>query len=113
MLNDSLQKKLFWFFTILILIFILFQLKKVYFREKVVFENYPEKEIVIQDSKFNLKGRVFNISNLYLNNKEYFLDENNKFNINLNLFKGCNKFILKVKTNSGSEIEKDILIYRK
>jgi hypothetical protein len=114
MLADGVKKKIIYFFLFFIILFVLFQLKKFYFREKLILDDFETKNtIVVNDNTFILNGNAKYIKGLYLNGKEFYLDENDNFSLEINLFNGFNEFQLKAITNSQNEILRDIVIYKK
>lgn len=113
MLVNSLKTKITLLFILFILIFTVIQLKNFYFRESVVLYNFENNDkIVVNNDYYHLKGKTNSIKKLFINNKEYFLDQNNHFDINLYLFQGYNKFNIKAVSRSNSEIKRDIIIYK-
>ena len=114
MFTDSFKKKLIALFVSIILIIILIYFWNFLNREKVVFYNWKENQIITTNkNKFNLKGKISFIKNIYLDNKEYFVDENENFDIPISLYDGYNEFYFLAKTFSNKEIRKKIIIFKK
>ncbi|HIP21942.1 MAG TPA: hypothetical protein EYG72_03285 [Candidatus Pacebacteria bacterium] len=74
------------------------------------FDEYDS--LVINKEYYNISGSTESIKNIYLNKKEYFLDENNEFSIKVFLFPGVNIFYLKALKKDNNYIEKKITIIR-
>jgi len=114
MFNDKFGKSAMYVFLISILIFISSHLSNFLLKDNLKLDYFDGHDSLVVDKEYyNISGRTESIKNIYLNEKEYFLDENNKFNIKVFLFAGVNIFYLKALKKDNSYIEKKITLIRK
>jgi hypothetical protein len=69
--------------------------------------------IFVENSTFILSGRVRDVTNIYINGEEIFLDSDSNFNKKLYLYKGQNKILIKLLTKGNKELVRFISVYRK
>ncbi len=112
-IDEKILRKLLYFTIFFILFFILIYFKNFFFREKIIFSNWNERSyITTKNDYFSLRGKAFHIKKISVNKKEFFLNQDNKFEIPLFLFSGENIFYFLALSESGKKIEKEIIIFR-
>jgi Na+-transporting NADH:ubiquinone oxidoreductase subunit NqrC len=106
--------KIIWVSFIILIISVIFI--KIYFflnREKIIIENFTENnQILVSSEQYPLKIKTFEIKKIFINNKEYFIDENGELRTELPLFNGMNIFFINWKTESNHESSKKIYIFK-
>ncbi len=114
MFNDKINKILLYLFIFMVIIFISVYILKYSFKDNLNIDYFDNHDSILVTSEYyNLKGKTNSIKNIFINNKEYFLDENNNFNIKLYLFSGVNIFNLKAVKKNDDYIYKKITIIKK
>ena len=112
-LNTKVKNGLSVILLLAILALISHQFYNFLFREKLILNNFENNNsIVVSTEYYHFTGQSSHIKEIYINSKEYFIDQEGRFQGDFYLFQGLNKFHFKAITESQKTIKKEILIYR-
>lgn len=97
--------------VISLLTYISFQVKKIFNPPNLEVTN-PVQDIIIEDDFINISGQTEKEAQVFVNEKEVFLDSDGKFEIELDLQKGLNLIKISARKRHGGEavVYREILV---